>query len=252
MYLLYLDEAGTPNNADEKHFVLAGIAVFERQAYWLQESLEQLAGSLGHPNPESLEIHGSVIQSGRDWWRKLPRESRRSVIRDGLKCAQRLAHFQWRLFGVVVEKTAILPRDPVEYAFEQISSRFDHFLRRLYLNRDPQRGLIVLDKTIDSKKSNQETRLQSLATEFRTLGSQWGTIKNLIDVPFFVDSRATRGIQYADLVAYALWRKYERDDTEFFDLIANWFDSEGGVVHGLHHYRNRDESCDCPACLSRH
>lgn len=75
---------------------------------------------------------------------------------------------------------------------------------------------------------------------------------NLADVPFFVDSKATRGIQYADLVAYALWRKYERGDGEFFDGIANWFDSEGGVVHGLHHYRNRNDFCECPACFSQH
>ena len=75
---------------------------------------------------------------------------------------------------------------------------------------------------------------------------------NLADVPFFVDSRATRGIQYADLVSYAIWRKYEENDDEFFDVIAGWFDSEGGVVHGLHHYRNRNDACDCPSCVSRH
>ena len=74
MYLLYLDEAGTPKSPDEKHFVLAGIAVFERQAYWLQNSLERLVSTLGHPTPETLEIHGSVIHSGRGWWRKMRRE----------------------------------------------------------------------------------------------------------------------------------------------------------------------------------
>ena len=81
---------------------------------------------------------------------------------------------------------------------------------------------------------------------------RWGTMPNLVDVPLFVDSRATRGIQYADSVAYAMWRKYERGDPEFFDVIANWFDNEGGVVHGLHHYRNREDVCDCPSCVSRH
>jgi hypothetical protein len=248
MYLLYLDESGSVTSRDEKYFVLAGIAVFERQAYWLQNSLERLASTLGHPTPETLEIHGSVIHSGRSWWRKIPRETRRAVIVDGLKSAQELAHYQWRLFGVVVDKNAVSPEDPVEYAFEQVSSRFDQFLRRLYLQGDPQRGLIVLDQS----KSDQETRLQSLATGFRTLGNRWGTMNNLADVPFFVDSKATRGIQYADLVAYAISRKYERDDDEFFNVIANWFDSEGGVVHGLHHYRNRNDSCDCPACVSRH
>ena len=249
MYLLYLDEAGTPNNADEGHFVLAGIAVFERQAHWLQKSLEEMASSLDHPTPESLEIHGSVIHSGRDWWRKMRgRDERRAFIAKGLRAAESLVPFQWRLFGVVVDKNALFPEDPVEYAFEQICSRFNLFLRRLHLRGDTQRGVIVLDKS----KSDQETRLQSLASEFRNFGHRWGAMTNLADVPFFVDSRATRGIQYADLVSYAIWRKYEGGDNEFFDVIANWFDSEGGVVHGLHHYRNRDDDCDCPSCVSRH
>ena len=156
---------------------------------------------------------------------------------------------QWELFGVVVDKHALSPEDPVEYAFERISSRFDQFLGRLYREGyGPQRGLIVLDKP---EKSTQETRLQSLASEFRTFGNRWGTMRNLVDVPFFVDSRATRLIQYADLVSYALWRKFEHNDTGFFSAISDFFDSEGGVVHGLHHFRNLADPCDCPACAPR-
>ena len=71
----------------------------------------------------------------------------------------------------------------------------------------------------------------------------------MADVPLFVDSRATRIIQYADLVAYALWRKFEKGDDEFFDVISDAFDREGGVVHGLHHFKDPQHSCDCPGCL---
>ena len=248
MYVLYLDDAGSVSNSKEKHFILAGIAVFERQAFYLQKGLDDLVAALGHPDPSNLELHDNAILGARkgSWWRKLPPEKRRTVISDGLKSAQSLYPIQRRLFGVVVDKNARSPEDPVEYAFEQICSRFNLFLQRLYHQGNPQRGLIVIDN------SSHETRLQSLASEFRTFGHRWGMMTNLADVPFFVDSKATRGIQYADLVAYALWRKYERGDAEFFDVIDDWFDSEGGVVHGLHHYRNRDDFCDCPSCVSRH
>jgi hypothetical protein len=50
---------------------------------------------------------------------------------------------------------------------------------------------------------------------------------------FFVDSRASRLVQLADLVAYATFRWFERDDVQFFDLIKDRFDREGGIVHGL-------------------
>jgi hypothetical protein len=81
----------------------------------------------------------------------------------------------------------------MEVAFEHIASRFDRMLGRLYKGGDTQRGLIVLDK------STYETSLQGLATTFRTKGHQWGQLHNLSEVPLFVDSKATRMVQFADL-----------------------------------------------------
>ncbi len=242
MHLLYLDDAGSVQNRNEKHFILAGIAIFERQVHWLQTELDELAKAIGHPEPDSLEFHGNAILAGRGWWRRMPRSDRRGVIRRGLMTSRNLVG-PFRLFGVVIDKRERSPEDPVEYAFEQLSSRFDLFLKRLYHQGDNQRGLIILDK------ASQETRLQSLASEFKTVGHRWGVTRNLVDVPLFVDSRATRIIQYADLVAYAMWQKFEKGDDEFFDVIAGDFDGEGGVVHGLHHYKDANEPCECPGCV---
>ena len=244
MHLLYLDDAGSPGNPNEKHFVLAGIALFERQTHWLQIALDDLAKDLGQSDPVDIEFHGSPIARGRGrLWRSVPKEQRATIIRRGLEAARALRG-EWRLFGVVVDKQARSPEDPVAYAFEQLCSRFDMFLKRLYAKGgEPQRGLIILDK------SAEETRLQSMASEFKTHGHRWGVTRNLVEVPLFVDSRATRLIQYADLVAYALWRKFEKQDSDFFNVIAGFFDREGSTVHGLHHYRDLSENCDCPACL---
>lgn len=245
MHLLYLDDAGSVTDSSQRHFILAGIALFERQTHWLQVELDSLVNGLGHPEPDRLELHGNQILAGRNWWRRKPRELRRSVILNGLASPQKLLG-DWRLFGAVIDKQALSPRDPIEYAFEQLCSRFDQFLRRLHLSGDSQRGLIILDKVA---KAQQEMRLQTLASEFKDIGHTWGLTRNLADVPLFVDSRATRIIQYADLVAYAMWRKFEKGDNEFFEVIAGDFDREGGVVHGLHHFKNPTDPCDCPGCI---
>ena len=245
MHLLYLDDAGSVTDSSQRHFILAGIALFERQTHWLQTELDDLVGTLGHPDPDQLELHANQIFAGRNWWRRMPqRGQRRQVILDGLAASTAL-HGVWRLFGVVIDKQALSPQDPIEYAFEQLCSRFDHFLMRLYRQGNKQRGLIILDK---AAKAQQEMRLQSLAAEFKTVGHTWGVTRNLADVPLFADSRSTRLIQYADLVAYAMWRKFEKGDDEFFDVISGDFDREGGVVHGLHHYKNPNDLCDCPGC----
>lgn len=90
-----------------------------------------------------------------------------------------------------------------------------------------------------------------MARDFRTLGTQWGVIRNLADTPLFVDSRASRVVQLADHVAYAVFRRYNAKDAQYFDIIAQKFDADGGVIHGLVHKQLEDSNCMCIACLSR-
>ncbi len=227
MYLLYLDDAGSVSNSSDTHVVLAGIALFERQVHFLDGLLSSLAAEIAPEAPHELEFHANHMQAGKGFWRSIQdRSVRRRYLAEALSKADQL-HGKWALFGVVVEKASASPDDALEYAFEQIISRFDRFLGRMYKKNETQRGLLILDK------STQETRLQGLARDFRRNGHRWGRLNNIVDVPFFVDSRATRAIQYADMVAYALWRHYEKGDSEFFNVIETAFDAEGGVRHGL-------------------
>ena len=136
---------------------------------------------------------------------------------------------QVRLFGAVLLKANYAGQDIAQIAFEQISSRFDMFLGRLYRQKnDSQRGLILFDK------SATEQRIQTLAREFKYSGHSFGVTRNYAEVPVFVDSRASRLIQLADLIAYALFRHFEHGDDRYYEVIKDCFDSEGGVVHGLY------------------
>jgi hypothetical protein len=102
-------------------------------------------------------------------------------------------------------------------------------LQRQYAkHKDPQRGVILFDK------SSTEQRIQTLAREFKHNGHTWGRTRNYAEVPLFLDSKASRLIQLADLVAFALFRFYEHNDDSFFQVIRGCFDSEGGVEHGLY------------------
>jgi hypothetical protein len=105
--------------------------------------------------------------------------------------------------------------------------------------------LVIMDEM------HQEQPLQALARHFRLTGTRWGMLRNMAEVPLFVDSKASRLVQLADLVAYAIWRRYEHRDGRFFDPIVPFFDTEGGVIHGLVHSKPRTVSCFCPSCMSR-
>ena len=246
MYLLYLDGSGSVRNPNERHFVLAGVAVFERGIYHLISAADKFVSSLGLGDAHDVELHGSVMANGsKTPWKGMERRERLHTIEHGLDLL-RDAHWGVQAFAVAVDKHAEAPNDPVEYAFEEVCNRFNLFLSRLYRKGNGKhRGLIVMDN------SHYEETLQGLARRFREEGTRWGTLRNLAEVPLFVDSAASRPIQIADLLAWAVWRRYEYGDTRYFDRIVGRFDKEGGVMHGLVHRRRATDDCHCPACLSR-
>ena len=246
MYLLYLDGSGSVRNPAERHFVLAGVAVFERQIYHLISRTDQFVSTLGLGAIHDVELHASVMANGRKSpWKGMVRKERLVAIENGLDVL-RSAHWSVKAFAVAVDKCAVSPDDPVERAFEEICNRFNLFLTRLWNRESRQhRGLVVMDK------SHYEETLQGLARRFRDEGTRWGNLRNLAEVPLFVDSAASRLIQIADLLAWAVWRRYEQGDTRYFDRVAGRFDAEGGVIHGLVHFKPQAEECVCPACLSR-
>lgn len=227
MYLLYVDESGHSADPLQTYFVLAGVSVFERQSWWIGSELDKIAARFDPATSYSVELHGSPMLQGRDGWKQYPRDKREQAMLDALS-AFTASHPNNKAFGVVVNKQAISPADPVEYAFEQLASRFDRHLGRLHRAGDTQRGLILFDKSV------HERTLQTLTHNFRTTGHQWGVLRNLSEVPVFIDSQASRLIQLADLVAFALFRNWEKNDPRFYNLIKDRFDRDGAVIHGLH------------------
>jgi hypothetical protein len=245
MHLLYLDDAGSAGNKDEEYLVLGGLSVFEAQAHWVTQELDKLAESIAPGNAHSVEFHASEIFSRREApWKGMRRDESTGVIKAVLRVMAG-SYESARVFACAVHKPSYPNRDLMELAFEQLCSRFDLFLSRLSASGDRQRGMIILDETA------HETSLQKLARNFRILGTKWGTIRNLADAPFFIDSKLSRLVQMADHVAYSVFRRYNASDTSYFDIIASRFDAEDGKLHGLIHLQTKDALCMCPACLSR-
>lgn len=228
VHLLYLDDSGSPGDPNQKYFVLAGFSVFERQGFWLSEKLDHIVAGYSHLVPASTELHGSPLRNGTKEWKCVPSRIRTKILKDSLSVIAR-SHKSNRIFAVAVRKDRA-PKDPVEFCVEQLCNRFDRYLRRLYLRGDPQRGMILFDKHVS------ERAIQNLASDFRSVGHSWGVVTNLADVPVFLDSKASRLIQLADLIAYSVFRNFEHNDSQFFDIISHRFDSDMGNVHGLVHY----------------
>lgn len=242
MYIIYLDESGTH---DSQHFVLGGLAIFERETYFLAQELERLQQEYLPHISQPVSFHASEL-GAPDGRVKPPFDQLSAPKRIELlyEVYPIIAASRSRLFGVVMEKS-LITSNQYERGFEEVISRFDQMLARFYTQGNQQRGLIVV------AESSYRENLELLARQIAEQGHRWGETRNLADVPYFAPAGSTRLLQLADFVSNALFRRYESRDARAFDTIMPRFDQEGGHIHGLVHFTANRANCYCPACLSR-
>lgn len=213
MHLLYLDESGNPFDPNLGFFVLAGFAVFERSAHWLDSQITPVAARFNPHDPAAVEFHGSPMYAAKDGWAGIPPVDRVQAVVDVLSLVGN-PRLQLRVFAAVIEKSMMPQGQILERAFELVAQQFDQFLADLWTRRgDAQRGLVICDKT------HYEQKMQALSLLFKHQGHSLGRLRNFAEVPLFLDSKASRLIQMADLVAYWIFRYYQSKDARGFALI---------------------------------
>ena len=242
MHILYLDESGTHSRA--RYFVVAGIALFERDIFYLAKDLDQIQArhfpDLILPAP----FHVSSLRSKHPEppFDRLSRDVRLAIIDEihGI-----IAASSGHIFAVAWEKVAT-NGDPYERGFEEIMSRFDMMVSRVSRERgEDHRGLIVV------AESSYRNNLELLARKIAREGHRWGDVHNLADIPYFAPAASTRLLQIADFIANTVYGRYEEGHARLFDLIAPRIDQDQGNIHGLVHIARNRQSCYCPVCVAR-
>lgn len=129
MYLLYLDESGNENDPSNRYFVLAGLALFERQIHHLNERLDRVQEE-HFPNRPPIPFHASAIRAGRGFWRGVSEEKRQKILDDVITAITATDNYGGlKLYAAAIEKDSELYGErAVEAATEQVCKRFDTFL----------------------------------------------------------------------------------------------------------------------------
>ncbi|QDQ28607.1 DUF3800 domain-containing protein [Chitinimonas arctica] len=228
MYLLYLDDSGSPTDKSQQFFVMGGICVFERQTHWLDNHLTPIAARFDPAQPENVELHANPMRSGSDGWKRFSPSDRVQAVVDALHLLSS-TQLRVKVFAAVIEKQ-LVPNSQhvIPMAFEAVATQFDGYLASRYHNKgEAARGLVIFDR------ADFENNVQFLSHHFKHAGHANGKLRNFAEVPLFIDSKASRLIQLADLVAYWIFRRDEAQDARGFDLIAPYLHSYGGQQHGL-------------------
>lgn len=157
------------------------------------------------------------MYSAKEEWAGIAPIDRVQALVDVLSIL-RNQQLQLRVFASVIEKSTIPLDQILERSFENVAHQFDQYLADMWVRRgDAQRGLVVCDK------ASYEHKLQALSSLFKHQGHQLGRLRNFAEVPLFLDSKASRLIQIADLIAYWIFRYFQSKDDRGFRLIEPAF-----------------------------
>jgi hypothetical protein len=151
-----------------------------------------------------------------------------------------------RLFAECIDKLYFdpsrAPRPVDEQAFEQVVSRFQHYVVSTNeFGEDKKFGLVVHDNNQTVAKKHTD-----LMRRFHRQGTLWTKIDRLIETPLFVNSELTRMVQVADLCAYAVRRYLENQETTLFAKVFQRAHRIQNKVVSVRHFSS--PTCACDIC----
>jgi hypothetical protein len=108
-------------------------------------------------------------------------------------------------------------QDIYNLAYKVLTERFQYYLQDL--SRETERtayGIIICDHRGKGDDKSLRAHHQMLVHSTAAFTSKY---PNLIESVVLQPSNLSIGIQFADLVAGAVWRKFERDDDRWFAMM---------------------------------
>lgn len=240
MHILFVDESGSPPErekaAQQPFFVLGGIVIPE-------DIWAKMAGDLARLKAQ-FQVTGEIK------WRHFapdkggkphPLSHLPGPAREELRTQlyQVIAKYKSvRLICVVTqterayEQAYITSGDDVYwYSYKQLSERFQYYLQDLERTVGQKlNGIVVCDHRGPKDDERLRELHHKLLSSTKTTISSYG---NMIEGLFIAPSHLSVGIQFADMVAGAVFRAYKSEDKRFAEQIKPAFRaSPKGKIEG--------------------
>ena len=197
--LVFIDESGHPHPEDSTtRPVLAAVCFPERESRSIARQLFGIKRSLLGDERAGKELKANQVLNRRTF-------NRRPELRELVaEVFEQIQNLDITIFAVVMEKPEqVIPRDTI-----YLPRQYRYILQRVNaLLAEGQSMAFVLVDGDGSQYGGLSAKLE----RFLNRSSEGRAMTNVVDTPYFVDSRYTMGIQIADLVAGVI-RQYQEAD----------------------------------------
>lgn len=236
MYFFYVDESGSDHpdvTGSAGHiFVLCGVSLFDGRWHRFENQINRekrrLLDRIYRQTNVRLELADCEIKSN---WVRMPGERAshpflRHLDAEDLKGLidtyySRLTEHHMRVFAVVADKRHLhsyMDRQKLHRkAWELLLERFQDYLASEHPNH---LGVLVKDDKSLQENRNLAMKHAYIMEEGTASGKR---LRHIVEMPLFVRSELSNGVQLADLIGYNIFRVFrdESDEYPFFRKIAD-------------------------------
>lgn len=238
MHLFFIDESGAivpENKKHSKYFVIGGIIIPEIHWHEIYKKLREIKKQYKITSEIKWRYFAPNNNSSENGLKHLSFEQRNEV--------------RTKLFDIITSYKSIkvistitnteeaykLPYikdkdDLYWYAYKQTVERFQYYLQDLSRESGAEfNGLVI----IDNRLSCDDDRLRNLHHRLMIVDKEnYSKFNNLVEGLFIAPSHLSVGIQLADLVAGAIFRKVEKGDDKYYEHIKSSIRNKDGKTLG--------------------
>jgi hypothetical protein len=231
MYFFYVDESGNRDpNSDDYIYVLTAIGLHEYQWKRFYQHItnykRSLISRINHDQHIRLNLSDCEMKSN---WIRIPSERDKHKFLKHLseeelrnlitKYYSRLDYHHIVLIAIIIDKRELdsfMDQNKLHRkAWELLSERIELFMREYH---EKHNALLITD---DMSKQENISLAMKHAYLLETSTSCGLFLKHILEMPLFVRSELSEGVQLADLCAYNFYRvfRYSEITYKYFRLI---------------------------------
>lgn len=232
MILFYVDEtgnrapvrAGRPEGDQQWLYVLTAVSLYEHRWHGFEKTISRtkrrLLQQINDRRGVLLDLAGCEVKSN---WVRVDTERKKHPFLSGLEPVEltglidqyyrQLSHHRMHILSVLVDKRS-LPSSVEQLELHKLSwelllKRIEMLMRAKYAKHQ---ALIVVDDT--SKQVNRGLAMQHAELlDGGTVDSMW--LRHICEMPMFVRSELSNGVQLADLCSYNIYRAFRSGDLQY-------------------------------------
>ena len=238
MHLFFLDESGTvipKNKKHTKHFIIGGVIIPEIHWHEIYKKLRDVKKQYKINSEIKWRYFSPNNQEQENGMKHLSFDERNEVREKLYNIITSYKSIKVISTVTDIEEAYKLPYinnqdDLYWYSYKQTLERFQYYLQDLSRESGAKfNGLII----IDNRLSCDDDKLRNLHHKAMVGDKEnYSQFNNLVEGLFIAPSHLSVGIQFADLIAGAIFRKYEKNDCKYYDKIKKSIRNKNGNILG--------------------